>query len=344
MIERVAQPNETRLECAQIKCFERQRLQELLYLPGCIDRRIISHGFPEKPTAHSIDRTMRKFQDRTPRGLERDGPSRLREDWVEAADSRLGACAGHPLYEMRETIKPWIERENPNQLENAAECRQGQHSIGLVELSADQTSQRRDRSEKQDPNDADRNIVHDMRHCCASHRQPGADCHQCARRSGSDALADNHCAGLFKGQRPRMHGHECGRRRDTRTLHHNRHQDPDSSEDPLPAETASANGIEVPRNPLHSRLQVVDADEEQSESGQDRSARTRFALANNPEKGTDTEHRQSKSRYPQAKPEYRYQPWCRGRAESRANDYSNGLREGDQSGADEANDGKRRRG
>jgi hypothetical protein len=67
-----------------------------------------------------------------------------------------------------------------------------------------------------------------------------------------------------------MHRHErrCGS--GTRALHHNRHQDPDSSEDPLPAETASADGIEVPRNPSHSRLQVVDADEEQSEPGQDR--------------------------------------------------------------------------
>src|SRR5215831_7358725 len=329
MIERVAQPNETRLECAQIKCFERQGLQELLYLPGCIDRRIISDGFTEKPTAHSLDRTMPKFQDRAPDGLERDGPSRLGEDRVEAADSRLGACPGDPLYDMREAIKPWIERKNPDQLENAAERRQGQHAIGLVELSADPTTDPCDRCEQQDPNDADRNIVHDMGHCRASHRQPGADCHQCARRGGSDALADNHCAGLFKGQRPRMHAHERGRCRGTRTLHHNRHQDPDSSKDPLPAETASANRIQVPRNSFHSSLQVLGADEEQSESGQDLPGRTRFALSNNPEKGTDTEHRQSKSRYPQAKPEYRYQPWCRGRAESRANDYPNGLREVD---------------
>src|SRR5262249_7447994 len=134
MIERMAEPNEARLECAQIKCFERQRLQELLYLPGCIDRRVISDGFTEKPTAHGLDRTMRKFQDRAPGGLERDGPSRLGEDWVEAADSRLGACPGDPLYDMREAIKPWIERMNPDQFENSAERRQGQHAIGLVEL------------------------------------------------------------------------------------------------------------------------------------------------------------------------------------------------------------------
>jgi hypothetical protein len=226
----------------------------LLYLPGFIDRRVISDGFADKPTPHSGDRTMRNFQDRAPCDLERDGPSCLGEDWVEAADSRLGACPGDPLYEMREAIKPRIERKNPNQLENAAKRRQGQHAIGLVKLGADPTSHCHDRCEEQDPNDAGGNVVHDMRHCRASHRQPGADCHQCARRGGSDALADNHCAGLFKGQRPRMHGHECSRRSCTRTLHHNRHQDPDASKDPLPAETASANGIEVPRNPFHSRL------------------------------------------------------------------------------------------
>ena len=55
VIERVAQPNQTRLECPQIKCFKRQRLQKLLDLPGSIDRRIISDGRTDKPTAHSMD-------------------------------------------------------------------------------------------------------------------------------------------------------------------------------------------------------------------------------------------------------------------------------------------------
>lgn len=85
----------------------------MLYLPGRIDRWVISDGFAEKPVAHSVDRTMRKFQDRAPAGLERDRPSCLGEDWVEAADSRLGAYPGDPLYDMREAIKPWIERKNP---------------------------------------------------------------------------------------------------------------------------------------------------------------------------------------------------------------------------------------
>src|SRR5215472_10016755 len=92
-----------------------------------------------------------------------------------------------------------------------------------------------------------------------------------------------------------MHGHERSRRGGTRALHDNRHQNPDSGDDPLPAETASSDGVEIPRNPFHSGLQVFDADKQQSASGQDRPGRTRFALGNNPEKGTDAEHRQSKS-------------------------------------------------
>ncbi|MBV9816169.1 MAG: hypothetical protein JO229_10525 [Alphaproteobacteria bacterium] len=91
MIKRVAEPNETRLECAQIKCFERQGLQELLYLPDCIDRWTISDGFTDEPTAHGVDRTMRKFQNGAPGGLERDSPSCLSENRVEAGDSRLDA-------------------------------------------------------------------------------------------------------------------------------------------------------------------------------------------------------------------------------------------------------------
>src|SRR5262249_62052930 len=49
VIERMAEAHEARLGCAQLKCFERQRLQELLYLPGCIDRRGLYGGVPPKP-------------------------------------------------------------------------------------------------------------------------------------------------------------------------------------------------------------------------------------------------------------------------------------------------------
>src|SRR5208282_2714810 len=47
---------------------------------------------------------------------------------------------------------------------------------------------------------------------------------------------------------------------------------------------------------------------------------------------------------PQAKTKDRDQPWRRSRTESRADDDPDRLREGDQSGADETDDGQRRRG
>ncbi len=52
----------------------------------------------------------------------------------------------------------------------------------------------------------------------------------------------------------------------------------------------------------------------------------------------------AKAEIAHAKTEDRHQPWRRGRAESRADDDPDRLREGDQSGADEADDGERRRG
>src|SRR5215813_4306653 len=64
-----------------------------------------------------------------------------------------------------------------------------------------------------------------------------------------------------------------------------------AGENPLPAETASANGIEVPRNALHPGLKVIDGDEEKSEPRQDGSGRARSALGDQPEKGADAEHR-----------------------------------------------------
>src|SRR5215472_2459353 len=107
---------------------------------------------------------------------------------------------------------------------------------------------------------------------------------------------------------------------------------------------AAANGIKVPRNAFHPGLQVVDADKEQPKPGQNGSGRTGFAVGDQPQKGTDTDHWQGKGGNPQAKAEYRHQPWRRGCAESGANDDPHRLREGDQSGADEADDGQRRRG
>ena len=162
------------------------------------DRRIVTDGFSDEPAADSVDRTMRKLEDRPPGGLERDGPSRLGEDRIETADSSLGAAPGDPLDETRKTVEPRIERKDPDQLEYAAECRQGQHNIGLVELSTDPASGCRDWREQQDPDDADTHVIDDVRQCGAPHRQPCADRYHGARRCGSDALPHNHRASLFK--------------------------------------------------------------------------------------------------------------------------------------------------
>ncbi|MBV9199050.1 MAG: hypothetical protein JOY83_04805 [Alphaproteobacteria bacterium] len=60
-------------------------------LSAGLHRRIISDGFTDEPTAHGVGRTMRKFQNGAPGGLERDSPSCLSENRVEAGDSRLDA-------------------------------------------------------------------------------------------------------------------------------------------------------------------------------------------------------------------------------------------------------------
>jgi hypothetical protein len=96
---------------------------------------------------------------------------------------------------------------------------------------------------------------------------------------------------LIKGQRPGVQRHERRRGSGTRTLHDNRHQNPDPSENPLPTKPVSANGIEVPRNAFHPGLKIFDPDEEQSEASKDGSDRARFALGDQPEKGADPEHR-----------------------------------------------------
>src|SRR6516162_3704312 len=132
MINCMAQPNETRLECAQIEGFERERFEKLLGLSRRFDRRVVWDRFADEPAVDSVDRTARKLQDGPPGRLESNASSRLGEDRIEAADSRFGACSGNPFDQPRETIEPRIERKYADELENAAECRQGQHAIGFV--------------------------------------------------------------------------------------------------------------------------------------------------------------------------------------------------------------------
>jgi hypothetical protein len=199
MIQCVAQPNETRFKRGQIKCFKRKRFEKFVNLSDCIKGRSVIDGFSSETTADSIDRSMRKLEDRPPGGLERDSPSRLGENRIEAAYGGLGASSGDPLDKARETVEPWVERKDPDGLENAAECRQSQHPVGIVNSGTCPAAGRRERSKQQYPDDAECNIVDDVRQCCAPHRQPGADRHHRASRCGPDALADDHRAGLVEG-------------------------------------------------------------------------------------------------------------------------------------------------
>jgi hypothetical protein len=78
----------------------------LLGLSGRFERRVVTDGVAGEPAANCVDRTTRQLKDRPPGGLEGHCPSRLGEDRIEAADSRLGTCSGDTLDEPRETIKP----------------------------------------------------------------------------------------------------------------------------------------------------------------------------------------------------------------------------------------------
>ena len=146
------------------------------------------------------EKQLRKLEDCSPGGLERHAPSGLGENRIEATNRRLGASSGDTLDKTRETVEPWVERKDPDELENAAECRQSQHAVGIVNSGTHPATGRRERSEQQYPNDADRNIVDDVRQCRAPHRQRRANCNHRARCCGSDALSHDHSAGLVKGQ------------------------------------------------------------------------------------------------------------------------------------------------
>ena len=148
MIKRVAEPDETRLERAQIERFERQRLEEIFSLSRRFNRRVVPDRFAGETAADSVDGTLPEFEDRPPSGLERDSTSRLGEDWIEAADRRLCTSSGDPFDKARKTVESWEERKDPDQLENAAEPRQGQHAIGVVKLSTNPAPGRRDRCQQ----------------------------------------------------------------------------------------------------------------------------------------------------------------------------------------------------
>ena len=155
MIQRVAEPDEAGPDRAQIGGFQRQRFEEVLDLLDRFDRRVVLDGFTGEPAADCIDRTVRDLQDRPPGGLERDRSSRFGEGRLETADGRLAARSGDPNDEPREVIEPRIEHDDARELEDAAECRQRQHAVRIVELGTHPVGRRRERSEKQHPEHAD---------------------------------------------------------------------------------------------------------------------------------------------------------------------------------------------
>lgn len=54
MIKGVAEPDEAGFRCAQIGRFERQRFQEIIGLPDCFDRRLVTDGFTGEPAADGV--------------------------------------------------------------------------------------------------------------------------------------------------------------------------------------------------------------------------------------------------------------------------------------------------
>jgi len=95
MIEGVAEPNEAWLDRTRIDGFQRKRFEEMFDLSSRIGRRLVTDGFAGKAASDHIDRTTGDFEDRSPRGLECDRPSRFSERWFEMCNRRLGAFAGY---------------------------------------------------------------------------------------------------------------------------------------------------------------------------------------------------------------------------------------------------------
>src|SRR5262249_22676882 len=137
---------------------------------------------------------------------------------------------------------------------------------------------------------------------------------------------------------------ERGRRGGARALHDDRHRDPDPGENPSRARTRPRERLEVPRNAFHPRLEEVDPGEEQSEARQDRAERAHSSVRDQPQQGADPEQRQSRIGNPDAQAEVRHHPRRRGGSQSRADRDPDRLREGDETGADEADHGEDRRG
>src|SRR5262249_367702 len=88
--------------------------------------------------------------------------------------------------------------------------------------------------------------------------------------------------------------------------------------------------LKVPRNAGHSRLEIVDPGEDQSEAREDGSERARLATRDQPEKGADAEDGKGRGGNPEPKAEERHHPRGRRRSERCADVDRDRLGKGDQ--------------
>ena len=138
-----------------------------------------AHGIQVTGTVVWQPTTSQLYEDAVRRGQGR----------IETTDRGFSARARDPNDETRERVQPRKERYHPYEFKNAAERRQGQNAFRIAELRAHPARSRGDGCERHGPDDADRDVVDDVRQCRALYRQPGANRHQRTCRRGSDALS-----------------------------------------------------------------------------------------------------------------------------------------------------------
>ena len=85
-------------------------------MPDRLARRDVTHDIAGKTAANGVACTVSELDDCPPSGLERHAPSGLGENRIEATNRRLGASPRDTLDKARETVEPWVERKNPDEL------------------------------------------------------------------------------------------------------------------------------------------------------------------------------------------------------------------------------------
>src|SRR5262249_21716722 len=137
MIKCMDEPHKTRAYRAQIRGLDLERFEEVFGLLDCFDRRVVIDRFTGQSAADCIDCATSNLQDCPPRGLERHCASRFGKSGIETADGRFATFTGDSNDESGEAIEPWVEHNNPRELEEATECRHRQHAVRIVKPSAD---------------------------------------------------------------------------------------------------------------------------------------------------------------------------------------------------------------